>query len=241
GPDGRVHALAQGPLSVGGYRYDSNGNLVQKNHPPVGSEPGGAVVEVPATTLPPAPQQSITFVLADPDYTTASRVASAINSQFGQDIAQARDAAGIDITVPEASRAQVVGFIARIENVSVQPDRRAKVVINERTGTVVAGGDVSISRVSISHGELKVSIATQNTVSQPTFIGNAGSGVRTAAIRNTRIDVVEPNGPGYLASGTTVSELVQSLARLKTSTRDVISILRAIKAAGALHAELVVQ
>ncbi|MRD48690.1 flagellar basal body P-ring protein FlgI [Caenimonas koreensis DSM 17982] len=241
GPDGRVHALAQGPLSVGGYRYDSNGNVVQKNHPTVGSVPGGAVVEIPASAQQAAPQQSITFVLADPDYTTASRVASAINSQFGQDIAQARDASGIDIAVPEASRAQVVGFIARIENVAVQPDRRAKVVINERTGTVVAGGDVSIARVAISHGDLKISIASQNTVSQPSFVAGAGTGVRTAAVRNTRVDVDEPNGPGYLASGTTVADLVQSLARLKTSTRDVISILRAIKAAGALHAELVVQ
>ena len=241
GPDGRVHALAQGPLSVGGYRYDANGNVVQKNHPTVGSVPGGAIVEVPASAEPPAPQHNLTFVLAEADYTTASRVASAINTQLGQEIAQARDASGIEINVPEASRTQIVSFIARIENVTVQPDRRAKVVINERTGTVVAGGDVSISRVAISHGDLKISIASQNTVSQPNVVGSAGPGVRTAALRNTRLDVEELSGPGYLASETTVSDLVQSLARLKTSTRDVISILRAIKAAGALHAELVVQ
>lgn len=239
--NGRVYALAQGPLSVGGYRYDANGNVVQKNHPTVGSVPGGAVVEVATGSEVAAAGQNLTFVLSEPDYTTASRVAAAINSQLGAGLARAHDASGIDIEVPDDQRGQLVSFVARIESVAVQPDRRAKVVINERTGTVVAGGDVSISRVAISHGDLKISVVTQSSVSQPTVIGSAGPGVRTAAIANTRVDVDEENGPGYLASGTTVSDLVQSLARLKTSTRDVISILRAIKAAGALHAELVVQ
>jgi flagellar P-ring protein FlgI len=240
-PNGRVYALAQGPLSVGGYRYDANGNVVQKNHPTVGSVPGGAVVEVATGSEVAAAGQNLTFVLSEPDYTTSSRVATAINNQLGMSVARARDASGIEIVVPEAQRGQLVAFVARVEGVSVQPDRRAKVVINERTGTVVAGGDVSISRVAISHGDLKVSILTQNSVSQPTVIGSSGSGVRTAAITNSRVEVDEDNGPGFLASGTTVSDLVQSLARLKTSTRDVISILRAVKAAGALHAELVVQ
>jgi flagellar P-ring protein FlgI len=240
-PNGRVYALAQGPLSVGGYRYDSNGNVVQKNHPTVGSVPGGAVVEVATGSEVAAPGQNLTFVLAEADYTTASRVASAINTQVGAGLARARDASGIDIVVPENQRAQLVSFVSRIENVAVQPDRRAKVVINERTGTVVAGGDVSISRVSISHGDLKISIVTQNSVSQPVVIGRGNPGVQTAGVTNSRVDVDEEGGPGYLASGTTVSDLVQSLARLKTSTRDVISILRAIKAAGALHGELVVQ
>ncbi len=239
-PNGRVYALAQGPLSVGGYRYDANGNVVQKNHPTVGSVPGGAVVEVGMVHDSVPPGQSLTFVLAEPDYTTASRVASAINTQVAPGLARARDASGIDITVPETQQSQFVAFIARLESVAVQPDRRAKVVINERTGTVVAGGDVAIARVAISHGDLKISVVTQNTVSQPAGIGG-DRGVRTAAVVNSSVDVDEENGPGYLASGTTVSDLVQSLARLKTSTRDVISILRAIKAAGALHAELVVQ
>jgi flagellar P-ring protein precursor FlgI len=240
-PNGRVYALAQGPLSVGGYRYDANGNVVQKNHPTVGSVPGGAIVEVGVAADAAAEAQSLTFVLAEADYTTASRVAAAINSQVGPGIAHARDASGIDITVPESQRSQLVAFVARLESISVEPDRRAKVVINERTGTVVAGGDVTISRVSISHGDLKISVVSQTSVSQPTVIGEAGPGVRTTAVTNSRVDVGEESGPGYLASGTTVADLVQSLARLKTSTRDVISILRAIKAAGALHAELVVQ
>jgi len=123
----------------------------------------------------------------------------------------------------------------------VEPDHRPRVVINERTGTVVAGGDVRIARVAISHGDLKISIATQNSVSQPAYLGYTGPGVATAVVRNSQIDVEEPAGVGYLAGAGTVSDLVQSLARMKTSTRDIISILRAVKAAGALHAELVVQ
>lgn len=240
-PNGRTYALAQGPLSVGGYRYDANGNVIQKNHPTVGSVPGGAVVEVSMADDLLAAGRGLTFVLSDPDFTTANRIASAINTQLGSPLAHARDAAGIDIDVPTGQREQLVGYIARIENVAVQPDRRAKVVINERTGTVVAGGDVTISRVAISHGDLKISVAAQTSVSQPLTYGIAGPGVRTAAVTNSRMDVDEDGGPGYLTSGTTVADLVQSLARLKTSTRDVISILRAIKAAGALHAELIVQ
>ena len=241
GPNGRIYALAQGPLSVGGYRYDANGNVIQKNHPTVGSVPGGAVVEVGMGGEVAAAGQNLTFVLSEPDYTTANRIAEAINAQVGAGLAKAHDASGIDIAVPDAQREQLVAFVARLESVAVVPDRRAKVVINERTGTVVAGGDVTISRVAISHGDMKISIATQNAVSQPSVIGRGGEGVRTMPYSNTQMDVDEANGPGYLASGTTVADLVQSLARLKTSTRDVISILRAIKAAGALHAELVVQ
>lgn len=241
GPDGRVRALAQGPLSVGGYRYDANGNVVQKNHPTVGSVPSGAVVEIPAGAETLAREGKLTFVLAEPDFTTASRVAAAINAQIAPNLAKARDASGIEINLLPGQADEIVAFVARVENVSVQPDRRAKVVINERTGTVVAGGDVSISRVAISHGDLKLSVATQNDVSQPLVVGGTHGGVRTSAVSNSQMDVSETSAPGFLSSGTTVADLVQSLARMKTSTRDVISILRAVKAAGALHAELVVQ
>ncbi|MDA8521031.1 flagellar basal body P-ring protein FlgI [Acidovorax sp. NCPPB 4044] len=239
--NGRVYALAQGPLSVGGYRYDANGNVVQKNHPTVGSIPGGATVEVGVTAQVVSDDHLLTFILNEPDYTTANRVAEAINRRFGAVLAQARDASGIELLVPEPQRRQLVAFVAGLEALTVEPDRRAKVVINERTGTVVSGGDVRISKVAISHGDLKLSIRSETTASQPAFIGEAGDGVRTALVTNTRIDVDERNGPGFLAGGTTVADLVQSLARLKTNTRDIISILRAVKAAGALHAELVIQ
>ncbi len=240
-PNGRTFALAQGALAIGGHRYDANGNMVQKNHPTAGAIPNGATVEAGMAPWQPGARAQVTFVLAEPDYTTASRVAGAINAQVGAGIARARDASGIEIDLPASAQQDLVSFLARVENVAVDPDRRARVVINERTGTVVAGGDVRISRVAISHGDLKISIATQNSVSQPAYLGRTGPGVATAIVSNTQVDVEEPTGVGFLTGAGTVSDLVQSLARMKTSTRDIISILRAIKSAGALHAELIVQ
>ena len=239
--NGRVYALAQGPLSVGGYRYDANGNVVQKNHPTVGSVPGGATVEATVPKVEQAPPETLTFVLQEADYTTAERVAEAINAQLGDRLAQARDASGIDIRVPQGDRGQLVRFIAKLESVNVEPDRRAKVVINERTGPIVSGGDVRISKIAVSQGDLRVSISTDNSVSQPLVVGRAGDNVRTQLVANSTVDVAEANGTGFVMANNTVADLVQSLARLKTNTRDIISILRAVKAAGALHAELIVQ
>ncbi|HYD78325.1 MAG TPA: flagellar basal body P-ring protein FlgI [Paucimonas sp.] len=242
GPDGRLYALAQGPVSVGGYKYDMNGNVIQKNHPTVGSIPAGATVEVGIKNEPDLATGSVTFVLAEADYTTATRVASAINAGLGADLAEARDASGIEIRVPEERRARLTDFLTAVENVTVEPDRRAKVVINERTGTVVTGGDVRISKVAISHGDLKVSIVTDNTVSQPIFVQQIGGDARTVAVANSRVSVEEKSETGFVgATSNTVADLVQALTRIRTNTRDIISILRAVKAAGALHAELVVQ
>lgn len=239
--NGRVYALAQGPLSVGGYRYDANGNVVQKNHPTVGSVPNGATVELGVSAQMATSRSQLTFVLSEPDYTTASRIADAINQKMGQGRAYARDASGIELTIPESQQQQLVAFVAQLESVTVEPDRRAKVILNERTGTVVSGGDVRISKVAISHGDIKLSIRNETTASQPSFIGQAGDGVRTALVTNTQVSVDEQSGAGFVAGSTTVSDLVQSLNRLKTPTRDIISILRAVKAAGALHAELIIQ
>lgn len=241
GPDNKVHALAQGPLTVGGYRYDSNGNVVQKNHPTVGSIPGGASVELGVKAPPVGATPVVTVVLNDADFTTAERVADAVNAQFGAGMAEARDASAIEIRMPEAARARPVAFLAKVENVLVDPDVRARVVINERTGTIVSGGDVRISKVAVSHGELKVSVTAYTSVSQPMVIGAAAPGVRTLPITNTRVDVEEPGGQAFIANKNTVADLVQALSKLKINTRDIISVLRAIKAAGALHAELVVQ
>ena len=241
GANGRIYALGQGSLSVGGYRYDANGNVVQKNHPTTGSIPNGATVEVGVTAEMLDARQSVTFVLSEPDYTTANRVAQAVNKQLGKPLANAKDASGIEIAVPEAERGNLVALLTRIENVTVEPDRRARVIVNERTGTVVSGGDVRISKVAISHGGIKIAISTENTASQPFDVWGGGPDIRTAIVSNTRIDVEEQNSAGFVTGSHTVADLVQSLARLKTSTRDVISILRAVKAAGALHGELIVQ
>jgi flagellar P-ring protein precursor FlgI len=160
-------------------------------------------------------------------------------------VAEPRDGSAIDVRIPEAQRLHPVAFLARLENVLVEPDRRARVVINERTGTVVAGGDVRIARVAVSHGDLRVNIASETSVSQPMLVGvgnfqdNTGIQARTALVTNSRVDVDE--GAGFVMSNNTVADLVHSLVKLKTNTRDVISILRAVKAAGALHADLIVQ
>lgn len=239
-PNGRIYALAQGPLSIGGHRYDANGNVAQKNHPTAGSIPNGASVEV-GMPGPAGASSSVTFVLHEPDYTTAARVVAAINVQIAPGLARARDASGIEIEIPEFVQQDPVAFLARVENVAVEPDRRARVVINERTGTVVAGGDVRISPIAISHGDLKISVATQTSVSQPAYLGRTGPGVATAIVNNSLLAVDETAGVGFVRGAGTVADLVQSLARMRTSTRDVISILRAVKAAGALHGELIVQ
>lgn len=242
GPDGKIYGLAQGPLSVGGYKYDLNGNVIQKNHPTVASIPSGATVEVGVSSQVRSERNTVTFVLAEPDYTTASRIAGAINARLGNAVATAVDAAGVEIQIPPGRRERLTDFLSDIENVTVEPDRRARVVINERTGTIVAGGDVQISKVVVSHGDLKVSIMTENTVSQPGQVRQSGAGgIQSIAVSNTRVAVDEKGETGFVAGSNTVGDLVQSLARLNTNTRDIISILRAVKAAGALHADLIVQ
>jgi flagellar P-ring protein precursor FlgI len=242
GPNGRVYALSQGALSVGGYRYDANGNVIQKNHPTVGSIPNGATVEVGVTSDMLSPTKDIKFVLHEPDYTTAQRIATAINAQFKVDLAHAGDAASVKIHIPDRMTDNLVEFVSQMEALSVTPDRRAKVVINERTGTVVSGGDVRISKVAISHGDLKITVATQNTVSQPSFISRTGPAVQTAFVSNSQIKIDEREGSTFVGAHlTTVADLVQTLSKLKINTRDMISIMRAVKAAGALHAELIVQ
>jgi flagellar P-ring protein FlgI len=238
--DGRVYALAQGALSVGGYKYDFNGNVVQKNHPTVGGIPGGATVEV-------APPQGIvtrdgvlTYLLDQADSTTAERIAAAVNKTVGREIARSRSAGAVEIRVPGERLADVTRFIASIENTSVTADQRARVVIDERTGTVVAGGSVQIDKVVIAHGDLKISINTEYSVSQPSLVVQPGPSTRTAVVANSTINASEPVAIFVPPAHNTVADLVRALAGLKTSTRDVISILRAVKAAGALHADLVI-
>lgn len=243
GPDKRVYALAQGSLVVGGYQYDLNGNLMQRNHPTAGVINEGATVERGVSTRIVKDDGTIEMLLFDPDYTTASRVALALNRGLGVEAAQAVDAGRVRVTVPADQQANLVNFIAKVENITVEPDQRARVVVNERTGTVVAGGDVRISQVTVTHGSLRVSIETDYLVSQPGgLLIEPRSSVRTEVVPRTRIDVKEDGmSVVSLPGGTRVSELVAALNRVKTNTRDMISVLQSIKRAGALHAELIVQ
>lgn len=244
GPDGRVYALAQGGLTVGGYKYDANGNVVQKNHPTAATVPAGAVIEISPPVSPSTDRQSEGFAIAlyESDYTTAARMADAINQQLGGGVATPMDAQGVTVNVPNAYRGQLVELIRKIEAIEINTDQRARVVVNERTGTVVAGASVRISPVAISYGDLKISVTSETNVSQPIVVGGYNPGIASVPYTNTRVDVREQNG-GTLVTGQggTVADLVQALARFKTHTRDMVSILKALKAAGALHAELVVQ
>lgn len=244
GPDGQVYALAQGPLTVGGYKYDANGNVTQKNHPTAATVPGGAIVEQSPPLSASAEQDSRSFSISlyDADYTTAARMAEAINREVGSSAAKAVDAQGVSVQVPALYQGRMVELVRRIESLEVSTDQRARVVVNERTGTVVAGAAVRIEPVAISYGDLKISVTSETNVSQPLVIGGFNPNVASVPYTNTRIDVREQAG-GTLVTGAggTVADLVQALARLKTHTRDVVSILKALKTAGALHAELVVQ
>lgn len=243
GPDKKIYALAQGSLSIGGYKYDQNGNVVQKNHPTSGIIPEGALVEADITVKIVDADGVIRVLLFDPDYTTASRIASGINENMNATIAIAKDASRVEIELPVQERGRLVDFVSRIESIAIEPDQRARVIINERTGTVVSGGDVRVSRVSVTHGDLRVSIVTDYLVSQPGgVLVEPGPGIRTETVPRTRIDVKDgPVSNVFFSSGATVSELVAALNQVKTGTRDIITILQSIKRAGALHAELVIQ
>lgn len=244
GPDRRVYALAQGPLLVGGYKYDLNGNVVQRNHPTSGVISDGATIESDVKANIVKKDGDIALLLFDPDYTTASRVANAVNDTFRQQIAIAEDAGRVSIRAPAGHPEQLVDFVARLESILVEPDQRARVVVNERTGTVVAGGDVRISSVNVTHGNLRVSVVTDYLVSQPNggVLIEPSRNIRTEVVPQTRIDVKEdPLHSVSLPAGTRVAELVSALNAIKASPRDVITILQSVKRAGALHAELIIQ
>jgi flagellar P-ring protein precursor FlgI len=248
GADDKVYALAQGPLSVGGFRYDAFGNVVQKNHPTVGQVPGGATIEATVATSVVSTAGNLYVVLSDPDYTTAGRVADAINSRLpplddgGETRARAVDAGRIVVHLTPSERADLVHVIGRIEDSQISPDQTARVVVNERTGTVVSGGDVRLGAVTVTHGELKVTVSTDYLVSQPIVIGDAGSSVRTAIVPQADLKVDEGTKAAVsLPAGTSVSDLVFALNKIKVSPRDMISILEAIKRAGSLRAELIIQ
>lgn len=242
GADGKVYALAQGPVSTGGYRYDQNGNVAQKNHPTVGIIPSGAQVEKEVLSSPVNQDGTVHFVLSSADHTTAKRIANAINGSFKQEIASVRDSGAVKIRLSTQQVVDPSTFLSVLEGIEVIPDVKAIVVINERTGTIVAGGDVRISKVTVAHGDLKVSIVTDYIASQPTLLTMPNRGIRTEVLPSTRISVEESGGGVVeMADRSSVGALVKALQKIKANTRDVIAILQGIKAAGALHAELIIQ
>jgi flagellar P-ring protein precursor FlgI len=232
GPDGRIYAQAQGPLVLGGYAATANGNAKIVNHPTTGRIPGGAMVErgVPLdlSRLP-----SLSILLNDADFRTAERMADAINVELKRPLAHAADSRRVDLH-PQSGE-DLPALLARVEAVEVETFPRAKVVVNERTGTVVIGGDVRLQPVSILHGGLVVNVVSDFAVSQPGPLNNR----TTQTVQETRVDAQDkPVNQIVLKRGATVDDLVQELQGIGASARDVISILQAMKEAGALEAEL---
>ena len=241
GPDQRAYALAQGPLVVGGYRFDSNLSLQQKNYPTSATLPGGATVETSVEADLLQGRAELIFLLKEADATTAERIALGINSVLGPGTATVRDADAVAINVAGGG-GNVYRLVSLVENVMVTPNALSRVVVNERTGTVVAGGGVQISSVVISQGDIKISVSVDNQASQPAFYAGDGGDVRSLVVTNTKLQVSgAANDAVVRFPNTTVGDLVEGLSRLHVDTRGVIAILQAIRAAGALHADIVVQ
>ena len=236
GADGSVYAVAQGPVSTGGFAVSGNsGDQVQKNFPTVARVVGGALVEKEIHSNF-NQKKSLTLALHDPDFTTASRVAQAINRAFYSQLAQTENAGSIHVSVPENYQGNTVQFVTLVESLGVTPDMISKVVVNERTGTVIMGENVRIATIAIAHGNLSIQINESQNVSQPLPFSRGG---QTVVTPESDIVVQEGKNPIFLVeSGVSIGELVKALNALGVSPRDLIAIFQALKAAGALQAEL---
>lgn len=233
--DGEVYAVAQGAVSIGGFNVrGGRGASVQQNHPVVGSVANGAIVErsVPISL---GHDGILTWVLHEADFSTAARLAEAVNERFGPGSAQALDGSAVAVLVPDVLAGDPIAFASMVEELTIVPDRAARVVINERTGTVVLGHQVRIATVAVAHGGLTVRIEPEVDVSQPPPL----SGGDTVVVQRPRVRVEQATGElMVLEPGVNVQDLVQALNAVGANPRDVIAILQAIKSAGALYGEL---
>jgi flagellar P-ring protein FlgI len=233
GADGEVYAVAQGPVLLGGYVASGQGAQVQKNHVTAGRVANGATIER-ELNYQAINNESVMVSLRTPDFTTVNRLNDRINEVFPGS-ASAKDGATVAIAIPPQYRVNPVAFISAVENLEVLPGTFSKIVVNERTGTVVIGENVRIQTVAVSHGNISIQIKEQPTVSQPLPFAQG----QTVVTPNTKMKVEEEKGRFFvMETGVTIRDLVTALNALGVSARDVISILQAVKAAGALHAEL---
>ena len=254
GVDDKVYALAQGPVSIGGFSAGgAAGGGVTKNHPTVGRISGGASIEkeIPLSIM---SKNEMTIILNNPDFNTADRAVKAINSRFGEKIAKSIDSGTLKFRVPEEFENKVVNLIAQIGEIEVEPDSVAKVIVNEKTGTVVVGENVRIQKVAVAHGNLSIQIKEKNNVSQPQAFAPSGGGIAPRQMGGGKVvapggsTVVTPESQVAVAEdssrlllipkGRTIGELVNALNAIGVTPRDLITILQAIKAAGALQGEL---
>ena len=233
--DGQVYGVAQGPVVINGFAVKGgSGSSAAVNHPTVGRIPNGAIVERAAPSI--SPGMQIRLQLRQADFTTASRIAAAVNQKFaagGARAARAENSALVSVAVPKDYTP--VEFLAELERVTVEADRPARVVINERTGTIVMGKEVRISPVAILHGNLTVEIQTNFLVSQPNPLAQG----QTQVVPQTAVAVKEEKARNLvLKQGATVEDLVRALGSIGSTPRDVIAILQNLHKAGALEAEL---
>ena len=234
GADGQVYAAAQGPVAVGGYAASGAGATKQMNHPTIGRVPGGGRVErslaFDFNRLAP-----LSLLLREPDLSTAGGISDAINKEFGQVVATARDGGRVEVDPAATGLANLTAIVAKIENVTVSVHRRARVVVNERTGTIVLGKDVRLGAVSILHGGFSVQISTEYAVSQPAPLSQG----KTEVVGQSDVQAKDSLAKRVeIGEGASVDQLVNGLQNMGATARDVISILQAIKAAGALDADL---
>jgi flagellar P-ring protein FlgI len=236
GADDQVYAVAQGSVLLGGFFAGGGDAAVQKNHPTVGAIPDGAIVETAiATTV--IRDGALTYLLRNPDYASAVKLAERVNDFF-PGAAEAYSPQGVRIILPETYLSNPVPFIASVESIRVQPDVMARVVMNERTGTIVATSSVRLSEIAVSHGNITVNIAKTPVFSQP----NALSGGTTMQSEITDLNVTEAQGGfSYLDASPTLQELTVALNSLGIGPRDMMVILQTINKAGALHAELILE
>jgi flagellar P-ring protein precursor FlgI len=236
GADGKVYAVAQGPISLGGFIVESGNDTAQKNHPTVGRIAKGATVErsIPFDLF---SNGNIRIVLRDPDFTTVTRVQEEINKLVGLGRARAVDSASIVLPLDQQLGSQPIHLIARLGELEVSPDIPARVVINERTGTIIMGENVRVSTIALAHGNLNISIKAETQVSQPEPLAEGD----TEVVENRDITVGEEGGQLQVVRGTvSLGEVVGALNGLGATPRDLIAIFQAMQKAGALQAELVV-
>jgi flagellar P-ring protein precursor FlgI len=234
GPDGQTYAVAQGPLLVGGFSASAGGNSVSKNFPNVGRIPDGAIIEREVGGDFNG-RKTLRYSLLEEDFTTAIRVVHAINEELGEKIAQPLDARTVELQIPKEFQGRAVELVARLENLNIQLQPRARVVVNERTGTVILGADVRIGAVSIVQGGLSIMVSSKPVISQPAPFSQGKTVVTTKKDVTVKEDkpktlTVEP--------GVSVGKLAEMLNAMQVSASDIVSILQAIKDAGALQAEL---
>lgn len=235
GPDGKVYGLAQGPVSIGGFAADGEGASSQKNHPTAGKIPDGIMIEKePLFTL--GNGENIRLFLRKPDFATANNISKKINTTLNGKYALPVDPSSVAMKIPDEYENNIVSFITEIEKLNVEMDMVARVIINERTGTVIIGNRVRISPVAIAHGSLAIEIKERPEVSQPLPFSPRGS--KTTVVPRTNISVTEQKASLVEISGVTLGEVIRALNTLGVSPRDLISILQALKASGALKAEL---